>query len=168
VISLNADTLVLRSDVIGTVKLPRARVNAIHLGTNAPAVLGTNQTGALLPQAAPAGQVRGLPNSGAGTPTGGASALAGQSPNEILAGATPEAQAKFSELAGGLMSGKLSAEDIRAEARSVAAQVRAMRAELGEDAGGALDAYLAILDRFIGESPSQPAPAAPPAPKKTP
>src|SRR6266702_4560980 len=38
VLSVNADTLVLQSEVLGTVRLPRAKVAQIILGTNAPAV----------------------------------------------------------------------------------------------------------------------------------
>jgi len=78
---------------------------------------------------------------------------------QFLSGAGPEANAKFNDLLGGLMSGKLSVDDIRAEAKTAADQLRALKREGGEEAGFATDAYLAILDRFLKET----APSAGPA-----
>ena len=60
---------------------------------------------------------------------------------------------KFNELLGGLMSGKLSVDDIRAQAKTAADQLRALKREGGEEAGFAADAYLAILDHFLKETP---------------
>ena len=50
------------------------------------------------------------------------------------------------------MSGKLSADDIRAEAKSAADQLRGLKREGGEEAGFAADAYLSILDHFLKET----------------
>ena len=50
------------------------------------------------------------------------------------------------------MSGKLSVEDIRAEAKSAVDQLRALQREGGEESGFATDAYLAILDHFLKET----------------
>ena len=150
VLSMNADVLVLQNDVLGTVKLPRGKVAHITMGpaaatetatrgprtngpSRAPLVAGTNAAALLLPQlktnATSIQQVR----------------------EQFLSDASPEAKAKFNELAGGLLTGKLSVADIRAEAKSAADQLRAMKADLGEDAGFAVDGYLAILDRFLNE-----------------
>ena len=71
---------------------------------------------------------------------------------QFLSGAGPEANNKFNELLGGLMSGKLSVEDIRAEAKSAADQLRALQRESGEDVGFATSTYLAILDHFLKET----------------
>ena len=89
---------------------------------------------------------------------------------QFLSGAGPEANNKFNELLGGLMSGKLSVDDIRAEAKSAADQLRALKREGGEEAGFATDAYLAILDHFLKETaPSGSATNAPgTSPKSTP
>ena len=89
---------------------------------------------------------------------------------QFLSGAGPEANNKFNELLGGLMSGKLSVEDIRAEAKSAADQLRALQKESGEDTGFATSAYLAILDHFLQETaPSGSATNAPgPLPKTKP
>jgi len=56
-------------------------------------------------------------------------------------------------------------EDVRAQARATAEQVRAHRQDLGESAGWALDGYLAILDQFLGET-SRAKPSGTPAPGK--
>jgi hypothetical protein len=61
---------------------------------------------------------------------------------------------KFNELLGGLMSGKLSVDDIRAQAKTAADQLRALKREGGEDAGFAADTYLAILDHFLKDTAS--------------
>ena len=50
------------------------------------------------------------------------------------------------------MSGKLSVNDIRAEAKTAADQLRALKRDGGEEAGFATDAYLAILDHFLKET----------------
>ena len=71
---------------------------------------------------------------------------------QFLSGAGPEANNKFNELLGGLMSGKLSLDDIRAEAKTAADQLRALKREGGEETGFATDAYLAILDHFLKET----------------
>ncbi len=91
---------------------------------------------------------------------------------QFLSGAGPEANTKFNDLLGGLMSGKLRVDDIRAEAKSAADQLRTMQRESGEDAGFAANAYLSILDHFLKETaPSGSAtnaPASPAASKPSP
>jgi hypothetical protein len=78
---------------------------------------------------------------------------------QFLSDAGPEANTKFNDLLGGLMSGRLSVDDIRAEAKTAADQLRALKREGGEDAGFAADTYLAILDHFLKDT----APSANPA-----
>ena len=51
-----------------------------------------------------------------------------------------------------LMSGKLTVNDIRAEAKSAADQLKELKRDLGEDTGWALDGYLAILENFLRET----------------
>jgi hypothetical protein len=71
---------------------------------------------------------------------------------QFLSGAGPEANDKFNEMLGGLMSGKLSVDDIRAQAKTAAEQLRTLKREGGEEAGFATDAYLAILEHFLNET----------------
>ena len=90
---------------------------------------------------------------------------------QFLGGAGPEANDKFNELLGGLMSGKLTVDDIRAQAKSAADQLRALQRDSGEEAGFAANTYLAILDHFLKETAppvasatNSPAPGAKPKP----
>ena len=90
---------------------------------------------------------------------------------QFLSGAGPEATEKFNELLGGLMSGKLTVNDIRAEAQTAADQIRALKRETGEDPGWVMDGYLGILDHFLKETapPTGSATNAPgPAPRTKP
>jgi hypothetical protein len=151
VLSLDAKSVVLQSAVLGTVRVARSKVAVITLGpapaTNSPALPVPAKAEPALPaatavtNAAPA--LRGL---GANTN------LIQQVQKQFLAGAGPEANDKFNELLGGLMSGKLSVEDIRAEAKTAADQLRALQRESGEEAGFAASTYLAILDHFLKET----------------
>jgi hypothetical protein len=57
---------------------------------------------------------------------------------QFLSDAGPEANAKFNELLGGLLTGKLSVGDIRAQAKTAADQLRALQRESGEEGGDAM------------------------------
>ena len=65
------------------------------------------------------------------------------------------------------MTGKLSMDDIRVQARNSIKEIKAARAELGEDAGGDLDGYLRILEHFLSETDKPAASAPVPKPKET-
>jgi hypothetical protein len=171
VLSLNTNTVILQSDLLGTVRLPRAKVAVIMLGstpasspalrslTNAP-VHGASTT----PTNKPPKPSPALAQLGASTN------LIQQVQKQFLSSAGPEANDKFNELLGGLMSGKLSVDDIRAEAKIAADQLRALKRDGGEEIGFATDAYLAILDHFLKETaPSGSATTSPaPSPSSTP
>ncbi len=155
VLSIDANTLTLQSDVLGTVRLPRAKVAHITLGTNLPA--------SPVPQAAaPNPRLAQVPPSAATNSNtdistalrqlGSQSNLIQQVEAQFLNGAGPEAKEKFNELMGGLLSGKLNVNDIRSEAKSSADQMRAAKKDLGEENGFMLDSYLAILDSFLKET----------------
>lgn len=49
------------------------------------------------------------------------------------------------------MSGKLNMNDLAAQARSAADQLRAARKDLGDEAGWMVDSYLGILDHFLNQ-----------------
>lgn len=158
VVSLNADTLVIQSDVLGAVRLPRAKVALIALGANTatnPARLAamTNLPVQLSPPAPTNAAPGPAPEIAAALSQLGAhSNLLQQVQSQFLSGAGPEAKEKFNELLGGLMSGNLSVNDLRAQAQSAADQLRAVKGELGGETGWALDGYLAILNRFLKET----------------
>jgi uncharacterized protein len=154
VLSLNSNTVVLQSEVLGTIRLPRVKVAVITLGSTAsagsPALpLVTNTSARPLPIArtnTPPKASPGFAQLGANTN------LIQQVQKQFLSGAGPEANDKFNELLGGLMSGKLSVEDIRAQAKTAVDQLRALKRDGGEDLGFATDAYLSILDHFLKET----------------
>ena len=135
-------------------RLPRSKVALITLGpgalTNrAPLPFGTNTA----PRAVSTGITNADPELSATLSQLGAHTnLIQQVQKQFLSGAGPEANDKFNELLGGLMTGKLSVDDIRAQAKTAADQLRSLKGDLGEDAGFAVDGYLAILDHFLKES----------------
>jgi hypothetical protein len=152
VVSVTTNNVVLHSEVLGTVQLPRGQVATIALGAGS----ATNSIRSALPAAvAPPAPVaatatassvpdfRQLANS---------QKLIQQVQAQFLSDADPAATAKFNELLAGLMGGKLNVDDIRAQAKSAADQLREAKKELGSDAGWSIDGYLAILDHFLKES----------------
>jgi len=182
VLSLGPDTLVVQSEVLGTLKIPRRQIATITL-SSAPASIaqGTNAFRTILVRSNATGRVTLAARTNASPELAAAMRQLGNSSNmvqqvqqQLLTGAGPEAQAKFNDLLEGLLSGKLNLDDLRAEAKSTLSQVRSARKDLGEDNGSMLDSYLAILDSFVKETeplvastnlPVKPAPpATPPAP----
>jgi hypothetical protein len=152
VVTLSNETVVVQSDVLGTLKVPRSKIASITFGTNAvpapvqtPAVAGVPPTRTLSTNSSPdlttaIQQLRADP-----------SAMR-QVEQQFLAGADPQAKEMFNQMMGGLMNGSLNVNDIRAQAKTAADQLRAARKELGDDAGFALDGYLAVLDGFLRET----------------
>jgi hypothetical protein len=172
VISMTLTSLEFQSEIQGRVKLPRDKVAQITFHESMvpkPTVTVTPPS-----SAAP------LLLSGTGTaPSSQADAvvkqmrrqgidpkLINQVQEQIFGKASPEAAQKFNETMDGLISGKLSIQDIRVQAQNSIGQIRAARKELGDDAGDMLDGYLAILEKFVAETgPSTSAPTLPqPAP----
>jgi hypothetical protein len=174
VLSLSAESVVVQSELLGKVTLPRSKVTFIGFGTNVPASF-----------ARPATPVPARFNAGAAASTNAApdasSALRSlgahtdliqQVREQYLGAAGIEANRKYDEMLNGLMSGKLTLDDLRAQARSAADQLRAFKRELGGDDAGELDSDLTILEKFVKETaPPQGSVAAPgprpgPAPSK--
>jgi len=91
---------------------------------------------------------------------GGDTNFIGQIRQQMLAG-NPEAAGKFDELVSGLFSGQLNLNDLRRQAESSAAQLRALKRDLGPEADDTLDGYLKILDAFVKEAAAEPANQAP-------
>jgi hypothetical protein len=158
VVSMTPDTVVLQSEVLGQLKLPRNKVSTITLGSAIVSVRPVTSTNnpaprdAATPVAADAeGALRQL---------GSSTNLIEHIRNQFLADAGPQANGKFDELLNGLMSGKMDINGLRAEAKTAADQLRAMKKDMGGEAGETLDAYLGVLDNFLAEStPAAPAPA---------
>lgn len=154
VLSLNADTLVVQSDVLGKVSLPRAQVSVITLNVPKMPTVLKSSTNAAPKSTSSTGTTDadlGVALRDLSTKTNLA-----QMQQELLSQAGPEASKKYYEMLGGLLTGKLTINDLRAEAKSVADQVRGIRADLGPEAGATIDGYLAILDNFLKESAPAP------------
>ena len=159
VVSLGEDKLVLQSEILGTVKLPRSRIANITLGTSTstlaqptnairitPALSRSNVTSKAAHPAS-----TNLQFDAAIRQLGTNSSVISQVQEQFLAGAGPEAQGKFNELVSGLLSGKLGVNELRAQAKTTLDQARAAQKELGDESGS-LDSYLAILEGFLKES----------------
>ena len=166
VLSLNTNTLVLQNEVLGTVRLPRDKVALITLGSHPPASASARPSPANHQARTPpmARTVTATNSSPALAQLGTHTNLIRQVQKQFLKDAGPEANQKFEELLGGLMSGKLTVDDLRAEAKSAADQLRALKRDSGEDSGLAADAYLAILDQFLKGTPPAAAATNAPAP----
>jgi len=169
---VSADTVVLESEVLGKINVPRKNVANLAFGTNAAALKATNAVARVsvptnLPTAA---SLAALANTNADL----SAALRNQGANtnfirqireQMLAG-SPEAASNYDALVGSLMSGEFNLNDLRREAKSSADQLRALQRDLGSGAGDSLDAYLDVLDNFLKETAAEPTNATPsPQPK---
>jgi hypothetical protein len=177
VLSLDAQKLEIESESLGKLTVPREKVAAIALGDRKlPAAAAPAPIGAGTAPAAPSltGELERLLGGakGGGTP-------APQSLEEILKqlqgeGTTPEqlgnlkdmkdlqkampllanpdVQAYFNKTVGGLMTGKLSVEDVRQEAIRVRQELKEAVKDLGPETEQAVGMYLRILDHFIQDA----------------
>lgn len=177
VIALTRTNLEFQSDIQGLVKIPRDKIAKITLRESVPKAV------AKLPAVPPA--TPDATNAPAGTNSIATDAvvqqmrLQGVDPNmmnqiqqQVLGQSSPEATRMFNNMVGGLMSGSLSVEDIRVQARKAIQDIQATKKDLAGDAATAelLDGYLGILQKFVGEADA-PAPAvtaATPAPAPKP
>jgi hypothetical protein len=159
VLSVSADTVALDSEVLGKIDVPRKNVASLSFGTNSPAPKAASVATVSAPTnlaiAASPVVVAGtnvdlsdaLRNLGAGTN------FVGKIRDQMLAD-SPGAASKYNEMVNGLLSGSMNVDDLRREAQSDADQLRALKRDLGPDAGNSLDGYLDVLDDFLKESDS--------------
>lgn len=182
VLGMNASNILFQSEVQGRVILPRNKVAQIILNEAAVAKAATNA--AVKPGAGAV--VMAGPPTAAGSPAGDSVTdemrkqgidpkIINEIQGQIFGKASPQAAAKFDELMNGVITGRLGVQDIRAEAQKTISQVKAMKKDLGDDAGDLLDGYVAILEKFVADSedsgnqvvtPAKPAATPVPAPQK--
>ncbi len=163
VIALDSNTLVLKSDVLGTIRLPRNHVATMSLGTKATArpeqIVAPKPPTIVVPSSTPASAPALDLNSLIRQIASDTNVVA-QVQSQVLAGAGPEATKKFNDLIGGLSKGTLTVGDLRKEAQSVSAQLRELRGSENDESGAIFDDYLAILDSFLQQTqPAAPAKA---------
>ena len=164
VLSVSADIVVLDSEILGKISVPRQKVASLAFGTNsfAPATGGNipHLSAPVNPPAAPVFSAKTNVDLSAAlrhpeTDTN----FIRQIREQMLAG-SPEAAGKYDEMVSGLLSGQLNVDDLRREAQSSADQLRALKHDLGPEAGDSLDAYLEVLDSFLKETAAGPTNAA--------
>jgi len=167
VLSVSADTVVLESEMLGKINVPRKKVASLMIGTNAATPnTATNiarvSASTNLPAAVPAAALANtnVDLSAAFRNLGANTNFIGQIRQQMLAG-NSEAASNYDKLVSGLMTGKLNLDDLRREAKSSADQLRELKRDLGPDAGDSINAYLSVLDNFLKETDGQPASAAP-------
>jgi hypothetical protein len=154
ILSMSSNTIVLESDVLGKLTLPRNRVSSVMFGA-------TTATNAAPAVSAPSTAAVPSPNSAAtNTDLSGAFRNLGANTNfiaqvrqQMLTGADPAASQKYDELVSGLMSGKMNLNDLRNEAKASIDQINQLKREMGPQADSSLDSYLSILQNFVNETP---------------
>ena len=168
ILSLNSNSIVFESDVLGKVTLPREKVASMSFGAS----VTTNASSAPRVVATTNRLVHASTNIAVALRNGTNTATIEQVRQQMLAGTTPEANQKYDELLGGLMSGKLSVNDIRDQAKTSIVQINKLKQEMGPQADPMLDAYLEVLQNFVNEAeptpPTKPVLPAPPAGLTTP
>jgi hypothetical protein len=166
VISMTNDTMVLQSEVLGTIAFPRAKIAKISLGNGAPGAAASHDSTTL--SAKPAASTNAAANSLSSLRQPAAASEAAKVKQQFLADADPAAKAKFDEMLGDLMNGKMTVADLRVQAKSAADQLRALKKELGPEADSTLDGYLSILESFLKQVPADESvpTKAPPTPAK--
>lgn len=158
VVTVSNDTVVVQSEVAGTLLVPRSKIAAIVFGTNALAapiqtpVAATAQAPKPAPSSSSVNSELATAIQHLRTDTNATRQVQRQVQQQILAGADPKATEMFNQMVDGLMNGSLNVDDIRAQAKSAADQLRAAKKEFGDEAGFAIDGYLAVLDGFLRES----------------
>jgi hypothetical protein len=157
VLAVTTNAVVLQSPNLGRISLPRAKAAAVFFGDRAGTNTVPDSPAPALQRPRPAAAQTKV-TTGLGEAMRG---IRGQTnllqavQTQMLGDANPEATAKFNELVEGLSTGKMDMAGLRAEAAAAAEQLRSLKKELGADAGGELDTYLAILEKFLKETPPQ-------------
>ena len=166
VLSVSADTVVLKSEVLGVINVPRAKVTNLAFGVKTAAPVSASPK---LPVAAP-------PAASAGTNADLSTALRGLGADTNFIGQVrqkfladnPGAASNYDAMVGGLLDGSLNLDELRRQARSAADQLRELKRAGGSDSGIPVDAYLEVLDNFVNETAGGPTNAAPALVPKSP
>jgi hypothetical protein len=131
--------VLVRSDVQGQITLPRAKVARITFVQAA-----ASQEKSTADQKPPS--VSQL------APSHATNNAIANVQKDLLSNATPEATRTYNELVRRLMTGSLNVSDLRKQAQQTMADAEEAQAELGPEAGAALEGYLQILRQFIDDA----------------
>lgn len=166
VLSVSADTVVLKSDMLGVINVPRAKVTNLAFGVKTAAPVSASPKFAVAPPpAASAGTNADL--SAALRGLGADTNFIGQVRQKFLAD-NPGAASNYDAMVGGLLDGSLNLDELRRQARAAAEQLRELKRAGDSDSGIPVDAYLEVLDNFVNETASEPTNAAPALVPKSP
>jgi hypothetical protein len=166
VLSVSANAVVLESDALGKITVPRQKVARLAFGTNTITPVAVNPVPPVPTNPPTAAALSALLKTNAqmtavlrqpGTDTN----VIRQIREQMLAG-SPGASAKYDEMVSSLLSGQMNMDDLRREAQSSVDELRELKRDLGPDVGDSLDGYLEVLDQFLKESAvttTSPAPA---------
>jgi hypothetical protein len=163
VLSVTNDMVLLQSDVLGQVTIPKSKVSSIKMGSAGRAATGSQSVnpGAAYPSTLTTQNTISSTNASAVVTTdlGRAIKQLDSDPNAVkkvqeqyLAGTDASTKAKFNELLSGLQTGQIKVSDLRAQAQSAVDQLNSYKKELGPEAGEALNSYLSVLESFLRES----------------
>ena len=157
VLAVSASTVVLNSEILGRINVPRSKVAKLTFSGNAaaPQTLGSLPVPAVTNLPAVQPLVLSHTNadlSAALRELGGNTNFIGQIRQQLLAG-NPQASAQYDAMVNALLSGQLNLGDLRRQAQASAQQLRDLKRGLGPEADDTLDAYLKILDAFVNETP---------------
>jgi hypothetical protein len=155
VLALDAQSLTMKSETLGELKLARAKVAQIRFG-DAPAKEAAALEAPPAAKPAPREQtaddvVRQLREQGIDP-----AIMRGVQDAIPLLNTSPEAQKYFGDRVGGLISGQLDIGDIRHDAETAVAELEDLKREFGPQMGPAIDPYLGILKRFLRETDPTP------------
>jgi hypothetical protein len=161
VLFVSAGTVVLESETLGRISVPRKKVAILAFGTNTlPAAASSNVSHVSgttnLPSVANL-VVSAKTNADLSATlhlTGLDTNFIQQIRNQMLGG-SPAAASKYDAMVSGLLNGSFSLDDLRREAQSSADQLRELKRELGPDAGDSLDGYMDVLDNFLKETATE-------------
>lgn len=155
VVLLDEHKLKVQSEALGELTIQRAKVASIYLGDARPPVVQARPAAPLNPALPAIPSVEDVLKQ---LQQGGVNAEAlKQLQEQVPALAHPQVQEAFQKRLVGLMTGKMTLDDLRKEAEDARDQIKKLKQDLGPEAD-ALDGYLNILESFLRKTaPSKPA-----------
>lgn len=161
VLSVTEDSVVVQSDVLGKVTLPRNKIASLTFGD----AKATNATPgvpvvATAPSISPNTAATNADIAAAFRSLGANTNFIQQVRQQMLAG-SPEGGQKYDELVSSLMSGQMDLAGLRKQAQSSIEQINELKQGLGPEAADSLDSYLTILQNFVDETAPTQTPAKP-------
>jgi hypothetical protein len=150
ILSMSSNSIVLESDALGKVTLPRDKVSVVMFGTTT--ATNATPTTPVVTTPSPNAAATNTDLSAALRNLGANTNFIQQVRQQMLTGADPAASQKYDQLVGGLMSGQMNLTDLRNQAKTSIDQINQLKRELGPQADDSLDTYLSILQNFVNET----------------